>query len=395
MSLDIAIVHHLPEAGGAPRVLAEYVARRPGHRFTVYTRMPPAPPESRLVTLPREVVVHRLPLPAPHSAAGRMFRLARLPHYGRTLAAHIDAAGHDVVFAQASLLVQSHEVLPYLRTATLCYAPEPLRAVYEDPPAFGRSGGVRATLVRAGLDPYEALRKQLDRRHLRGADTVVTHSRFTADALLRIYGVVAEVVPLGVDTDAFRPAELARERSVLSVGALHPLKGHQDVIAAVATIQADRRPRVVIVGDRGELGPALAELARTLGVELEVLQGLPFAALVDEYRRAGAVAAAMIREPFGLTPLEAMACGAPVVAVAEGGLLETVCDGETGLLVERDPAALGTGLARVLDDPELAVRLGRSGRARVVEEWSWERTAVAFDKRLATLADRGPRDSRG
>ncbi len=391
MSLDVAVVHHLAEGGGAFRVLAEYLGRRPEQRFTVYTRMPEPPAAERLVRLPDHVTVVRLPLRTPETRAGRLRQLVRLPHYGRTLAARIDAGGHDVVFAHASLLVQAHEALPHLRTPTLCYAPEPLRSAYEEPPAFGRSDAPRARLVRAGLDPYEALRKRLDRRHLRGADRVVTHSRFTAAALLRIYGVEADVVPLGVDAEAFTPAGLARERTVLSVGALHPLKGHQDVIAAVAAIPADRRPRVVVVGDRGELGRALADLARAVGVELELLRELPFAALVEQYRRAGVLAAAMIREPFGLTPLEAMACATPVVAVAEGGLVETVRHDETGLLVARDPTALGGALARVLDDPELAGRLGAAGRARAVADWSWERTAADFDARLAALAARGAR----
>ena len=328
---------------------------------------------------------------APDSALGRLRQLARLPHYGRTLAARIDGAGHQVVFVQASLLVQAHEVLPYLRTATLAYAPEPLRALYEARPAFGAPQDLRARLVQAGLDPYEALRKRLDRAHIRGADTIVTHSRFTAANLERIYGVRAEVVPLGVDSDVFVPADAPRAHTVLSVGALHPLKGHQDVIAAVATIAAPQRPRVVIVGDRGALGGALEELARSSGVELELLQGVPITRLVDEYRRAGVVVAAMVREPFGLVPLEAMACGAAVVAVAEGGLLETVRDGRTGVLARREPAALGAAIARVLSDPLLAAQLGAAGRATAVADWSWEQTADAFDERLARLAARGPR----
>ena len=389
--LDIAIVHHLPEAGGAPRVLAEYVTRRPQHRFTVYTRMPQAPPELRLVALPEEVTVHRLALREPRSGRHRLWQLARLGHYGRTLAARIDAAGHDVVFAHASVLVQAHEVLPHLRTPTLAYAPEPLRALYEPMPVFGAPASLRARLVRAGLDPYEALRKRLDRRHIQGADTIVTHSRFTASNLERIYGVRAGIVTLGVDGEAFSPAGVPRERTVLSVGALHPLKGHQDVIAAVATIPGEVRPRVVIVGDRGALAEELGAQARRLAVQLELLQGLPHDRLVDEYRRAGVVAAAMLREPFGLVTLEAMACGAAVVAVAEGGLLETVLDGQTGLLVARDPAALGAALGRVLDDRALAARLGAAGRAAAVRDWSWERTADAFDDLLAALAARGPR----
>jgi glycosyltransferase involved in cell wall biosynthesis len=390
-SLDIAIVHHLPEAGGAPRVLAEYVARRPEYRFTVYTRMPEPSPEQRLVRLPKDVEVRRFPLPEPASALQRLRQLRRLHHYGRELADIIDAEQHDVVFVHASTLVQAHEVLPHLRTASLAYAPEALRSAHEAMPAFGPPPGRRERLARLGLDPYERTRKRLAGEHLRAAQRVVTHSQFTAATLRMIYGVEADVVPLGVDAATFTPSDTPRERTVLSVGALHPLKGHQDVISAVAAITSARRPRLVIVGDRGDLAGALRDHAAALDVELELLQGLPLSGLVAQYQRAGVVAAAMVREPFGLVPLEAMAAGAPVVAVAEGGLLETVRDGETGILVPRRADTLAEAIVRVLDDRELSARLASAGRSAAEREWTWERTAAGYDQLLADQAARGPR----
>ena len=108
--------------------------------------------------------------------------------------------------------------------------------------------------------------------------------------------------------------------------------------------------------------------------------------VVALYQRAGVVACAQIREPFGLVPLEAMACATPVVAVDEGGFRETIRDGETGLLVAREAGLLGATIATVLDDGELAARLGRAGRAEVEREWTWTRTAEGYDRLLAVLA---------
>jgi phosphatidylinositol alpha-1,6-mannosyltransferase len=85
-----------------------------------------------------------------------------------------------------------------------------------------------------------------------------------------------------------------------------------------------------------------------------------------------------------------MATATPVVGVREGGLAETVEDGENGLLVERDPAAFGAALTRVLGDAELAAGLGARGRAAAVETWTWDRTARGFDALLARVA-RGER----
>ena len=79
------------------------------------------------------------------------------------------------------------------------------------------------------------------------------------------------------------------------------------------------------------------------------------------------------REGFGVTCLEAMAHGKPVVASAVGGLLDLVVDGETGLLVPpRDPAALRRALERLLSDPELRRRLGAAARERARERFSWD-----------------------
>src|SRR4051812_38521690 len=188
---DLAIVHDLPQAGGAFRVVAEYIEQRPQHRFTVYTRMPAPAPGDRLVALPARVVVRRFPLPETASRVRRLWRLRELPRLGRELAATIDAAAHDAVFVHPSQISQSHEVLPFLRTPSLFHAAEALRSAYEQMPLFGRPTGPRERVIALGLDPYERTRKRLDRTNMLGADRVVTDSRFTADSLRAIYGVHA------------------------------------------------------------------------------------------------------------------------------------------------------------------------------------------------------------
>ena len=380
--MNLALFHNLPSGGGAFRVLAEYVAHSPHHDFTLYTRRVET---DGLLKLDPRVAVRARPLPPASSPLGRMRVLWGLPGLGRRLAAEIDAAGHDAVFCQASDLTQAPEVLPWLATPTLYYAPEALRIAYESVPDLApRRHSVRERLADAGLNPYERRRKALDRRHIRAAHRVMTHSRFTARRLQEIYGVHSEIVPLGVDAASFTPAGASRERYVLSVGALQALKGHQFVIEALARLP-EPRPRLVIVGDRGEFEDALRALAPERGVELEVRRAVPFAELVDLYRRAGALACGQIDEPFGLVPLEAMATATPVVAVAEGGFLETVDDGRTGLLAPRDPEAFAAGLARVLEDRELAQRLGRTGREEVERRWTWETTARGIDRLLERL----------
>jgi glycosyltransferase involved in cell wall biosynthesis len=361
--------------------MAEWLTRTQAQDLTIYTRDAAV---HRFVELPERARVIERPLRQGSGAIGEIAPLARSPRDGAALAGEIDAAGHDAVFCFASVLTQASDVLPFLRTPNLFYAPEPLRSAYEPPALVQLAPGWRGAITRAGINPIELRRKQLDRRYLRAASHIVTHSVFTQGTLRAIYGVDSEVVHLGVDALAFSPGGAAREGYVLSVGALHPLKGHDQVIEALATLPAPR-PRLVLVGDRGESEGALRALAHARGVDLEVRSKLPFAELVRLYQRAALLACAQIREPFGLVPLEAMACATPVVAVAEGGFNETIADGRTGLLVPPRPAALGQAIARVLADQDLATRLGVAGREAVERDWTWDRTAAGYDGLLRGL----------
>ncbi|HST56327.1 MAG TPA: glycosyltransferase family 4 protein [Solirubrobacteraceae bacterium] len=376
-------MHNLP-TGGAMRVLSEWLAHTSAQQLTIYTR------DTRVhqfAPVPERAQVIERPLHTGTGALDEIRRLALSPREGARLAAEVDKGGHDAVFCFASVLTQALDVLPFLRTPSVFYAPEPLRSAYEPPELVQLAPGWRGAVTRMGINPIEIRRRQLDRRYIRAAHSIVTHSRFTSEALAQIYGVQSEVVHLGVDAEAFTPPREAREGYVLSVGALHPLKGHDQVIEAIATIPTGR-PRLVVIGDRGEAEGQLSALAQARGVQLELRRGLPFAKVVELYQRAGAVVCAQIREPFGLVPLEAMACATPVVAVEDGGFRETVRNGETGLLVKRDSTKLGAAITSVLSDNALATRLGEAGRKEVQSNWTWDKTTAEFDRLLIELRER-------
>ena len=319
--------------------------------------------------------VHRFDFGDPVALGGyRIIRVAS--HWGRGVAERIDAGGFDAVLTGASWITTAPEILPHLRTPSLYYSPEHRRADY-DRPAISPSVGRR--LLEVPQMPLWRWVRRFDRRAIHEATGVFTHSRFIAGKLSQIYGIEASVVPLGVDTELYAPSGVRREGFVLSVGALDPRKGHQLVIESLATVPAGHRPRLVVVGDRGDFGPELERLAVARAVDLELAVDRPFDEVVGLYNRAGVLAAGQVEEPFGLITLEAMACGTPVVAVAEGGFLETVEDGRTGLLVPRDPARFGEAIATVLGDPQLAARLGREGRDKVSGRWRWSHTASRID----------------
>jgi D-inositol-3-phosphate glycosyltransferase len=198
------------------------------------------------------------------------------------------------------------------------------------------------------------------------------------------------VVPCGVDTALFTPDGPAEEKTrpfrIMSVGRLVPRKGVGSTISALARLAESGRDDIELVivgGSRGadeiREDPDVQRLlahARTEGVEhLVTFRGqLSRTELPAVLRSADLVVCAPWYEPFGIVPLEAMACGRPLVGTAVGGLLDTVVPGETGELVPpRRPDRLAQVLAGLLDDPDRRTAYGEAARQRAVRLYDWRR----------------------
>lgn len=197
------------------------------------------------------------------------------------------------------------------------------------------------------------------------------------------------VIPCGVDLDMFcpgGPTEPRREglRRVVVLSRLVQRKGIDDVIAAVARLDGTE---LVVAGgpEAGGVmgdpeGRRLSGLAETLGMAHRVdFRGRVARPAIPALLRSADVVVAMPwYEPFGMVPLEAMACGAPVVVSAVGGMIDSVVDGVTGLHVPpRNPTALAAALKRLLDDDALRRCLGTKGVSRVRRRFGWPRVAAS------------------
>ncbi|WP_084489133.1 glycosyltransferase [Nocardia niwae] len=195
------------------------------------------------------------------------------------------------------------------------------------------------------------------------------------------------VIPCGVDLEQFTPdgaiAPRSAEHRMVSVGRLVPRKGFDTAITALAGLP---NTELVLVGgpDDGDVaddpeGRRLLELADGLGVRdrLHMLGQVPRTRMAPLLRSADVAVCTPWYEPFGITPLEAMACGVPVVATAVGGLIDTVVDGVTGRLVPpHAPAQLIDAVGDLLAAPVIRQRFGHAGRDRVEARYSWDRIAM-------------------
>lgn len=201
-----------------------------------------------------------------------------------------------------------------------------------------------------------------------------------------------EVISSGVDTGEFTPDGPAAPKSgrprILSVGRLVERKGHADLIRAMTALPG---AELIIVGgppeselDADPVASSLRALAASCGVadRVRLVGGRSLADMPAWYRSADVVASAAWYEPFGLTPLEAMATGTPVVAYAVGGLLDSVVNRVTGLLVPpRDIRALASALRRVLDEPRRRQGYAAAGIRRARGNYDWSHIGA----RMSTL----------
>jgi glycosyltransferase involved in cell wall biosynthesis len=243
------------------------------------------------------------------------------------------------------------------------------------------------------IDPlpaaYRRLARAIDRRDTIAAGKVLANSQFIAEAVRTIYGVDARVSYHGVDTDQFRPLHLSKQNMVLSVGSLTPLKGFDFLIRVIACYAGIERPLLVIASNfqNAPERAYLEQLASELGVQVRLLSNVNDDKLAVLYNEAKVVAYTPVREPFGLVPLEAMACATPVVGVDEGGVRESVVHDRTGMLVPRDPFRFAAALQVLLENPALARRYGEAGREYVVQNWSWHSAALRVESFLTEMSN--------
>ena len=228
---------------------------------------------------------------------------------------------------------------------------------------------------------YSFLRMQ--GRVLRALPAVLTVSRSSAVDIARDFGVPAErltVVPVGVDTEVFVPpaAPRVKGRVVATASADVPLKGLVPLLEAVAKLRTERDAELVIVGQAREGGLTAATIER-LGLvgHVRFVSGVSEPGLVALFGSAEVGVVPSLYEGFSLPAVELMACQTPLVVTTVGALPEVVGpDGVAALHVApNDPEAIAAAVGRLMDDPELAGRLGAAGRARVAEHFTWRAVA--------------------
>ncbi len=280
-----------------------------------------------------------------------------LPLYP-TLIEQFDLDGYELVISSSHAAAKA--VVPAGRARHISYCHSPMRYAWDQFEAYFGEERVGPTASRWLYRPVLSRLARWDAATATRVDRFVANSSHVAGRIRRYYNRSATIVYPPVDTVFYHPDATVPSSHFLIVSALVPYKRIE--LAIDACRQAGARLR--IVGD----GPDRGRLERQAGPHVEFLGRLSDEQIRDEYRRAAAVLLPG-EEDFGIVPVEAQACGRPVVALARGGSLETVVDDETGVLVpEATVDGWVRGLKRVasrtFDAARLRAHAGQFSRER-------------------------------
>lgn len=382
--MKIALFHNLP-SGGAKRSLYDQIHHLDkNHTIDVYTLSTADHQFGDIRPFVESYTIYEFrPSRLMRSPWGRLnpairiFNLFKLRTIMKKIARHIDSQNYDLVFVHPCQYTNSPSLFRFLKTPSLFYCHEVLRLVYDPPIRHAILSGYRGLLDK--IDPMPGVYRNLlaseDRRNLFAAGSVLVNSKYSQQRFNQVYGIQTKLCYHGVNTDMFTPLGLNRSGFIISVGALRPDKGFDFIINSLSIIPKNIRPGFLIVTnflDNSEKA-YLESLASRKGVSLTIEHAISDRQLVQRYNLAAITLYAPISEPFGLVPIESMACGTPVIGVAEGGVLETIVHERTGLLLDRKPEAFADAIIELIQNASRRKMYGAQAREYVCQNWTWDK----------------------
>lgn len=275
----------------------------------------------------------------------------------RKIAKEIRSRNYDILFVNGSKYIEAPFILNFKNKNKILYAHNTnYRFVYE--PILN---------ITKDLDPIRSLyervnrfiRKNLDLINIKSADKIITGSKFEKYIIKKTYGLMSDSIPYGVDSDFFTDKKTNKRYDILFLGTTHVLEGYPTLLEVIEKLPKNIRVKKIL-GDIEWV------------TDVNELRNL--------YQSSKIVLCLGYNEPFGLTPLDAMSCGVPVIAVDEGGYKETVIDGVTGFLVPRDPEKIAEKIMLLLKNEKLLDRMGKKGREDMVSNWKWEKNVNKLNK---------------
>jgi D-inositol-3-phosphate glycosyltransferase len=374
--------------------VAKYLARN-GYKVDVFTRWEDAAMPQIVNWVPGVRVIHVKAGPVEVIAKEQI--LAFMPEFTQSMINFIGATGVNYE------LIHAHFFMSGLVASNIKTALNIPFAI-----TFHALGHVRR-IHQGNSDLFPAERLQIEEDVVKHADYIIAECPQDRDDLINYYNAPSykiSIVPCGFSDQEFHPIDKAMARKalnldtdkhiILQLGRMVPRKGVDNVIRALSHLKDPQSVQLVIVGGESEIpnpneSPELSRLQQ-IAAQHGVESSIKFAGrksremLKYYYAAADVFISTPWYEPFGITPLESMACGTPVIGSNVGGIKYTVVDGETGALVPpEDPAALALKIEELVNDAEGLQQMGQNALKRVNNYFTWTHVADKIGKLYAKI----------
>ena len=390
--MKIAVWHNL-HSGGGSRALQYHIHGlvERGHQVEIWAADPDA---SGFMHLPLSVKLHKIALVYDEHQSSLKERFASvffekdsnmkaMEKHCEKCALEINQGGFDVLFANSCFYYGVPFISRFVNIPKLLYLGEPNRYLYEAMPeqvweapeeisnkwrskfwVYFFSNTWRTNKFRVYV--------REERKNFQAFDKVLVNSYFSMESCKRAYGLLSEVCYLGVDNVLFKQIKPVESKPyVVGLGGFYGHKNPELAIRSVGEVK-ENRPKLLWIGNMVDekYWLEMVELARLLKVTLEVKKMVTDQQLVELLSGAICMIYSSNLEPFGFAPLEANACGTPVIAVAEGGVRETIIHGKNGFLVNQNPKEIAQYISQLSENQELRLNISNFAIKNVKENWS-------------------------
>jgi len=376
--MKIAFVHNLPSGGGKRSAFDFIKSMVKNHTVDLFY----IDETSENYMDVRDIVNNVILVPGPKTKGGLgiIYSMIKVKRIYAEVARKINNGGYDLAFVMQCKICNSPFVLKYLQIPSLYYCQEPLaRSLESHNWDRGWLNFFKKTVFR--------LRVYIDWYNAQGATLICANSRYSVENIYRYYGVYPRFSKLGVDINHFRPLGLKRKLVVLCVGELSASKSQDFIIESISTMKVKPTIHFIYNSTNKNYKSYIQKLADSHDVIVKFDELVKDEELIKAYNSASVILYTSKLEPFGFVPLEAMACGTPIIGIAEGGIRETIIHNKTGFLTERDTIEYGKAIETLLEDELLRKIMGQNGRQYVSENWTLDQSYIELEKNLYRTAN--------
>ncbi len=361
----IAIFHNLPGGGGI-RMLNNIILECKKYKeIDMYVIG-----ESDPVNIPGVQIKYQKVRPWSGFLFRNLWIIFVLPHIHQKLAKEINK-NYKFILLTHDYFTKSPYLLRYIKINNAYICNEPQREFYENRKIHAPE--IRNQLTNVLRYPI----KIIDEINVRYAKTIICNSKYTKKVFKKIYKRKSDLIYPGVNCKYFITNKSKREKMILCVGGINPVKDQLFLVESLKPIL--HQYKLILVGNGKKSYIKKIIIAGGKDSQIKIINHVSEDRLRYLYQKSMVTCISAHLEPFGLSSIESQACGTPVVSVREGGPMESIVVGKTGYLAQRDHRDF---LNKVLLTIKHGKKMRKYSRSNAVNNWSWGITLKNVSKYL-------------